>query len=103
MYQPTYRNFYRAVPIASEMEMGNITVEYNGMPTYFHNQSNDEIFVKYFDIKTGLTPITKYVRADKAVEEKKEDEGVNVYDEKINAINERIDGLCEMLEKGGKK
>lgn len=101
MYQP--RTFYRAVPIASEMEMGGITVEYNGMPTYFHNQSTDEIYVKYFDIKTGLTPITKYVRADKPIDESKEEEKANMYDEKLNAINERIDELYGMFEKGGKK
>lgn len=103
MYQPNYRTFYKAVPIGSELEMGNIAVEYNGMPTYFHNQSTDEIYVKYFDIKTGLTPIAKYVRSDKATDESKEEEKTNMYDEKINAINERLDGLCEMLEKGGKK
>ena len=82
MYQPNYRNFYKAIPIASEMEIGNITVEYNGMPTYFHNQSSDEIYVKYFDIKTGLTPITKYVRADKPIDESKEEEKANMYENK---------------------
>lgn len=103
MYQPNYRTFYKAVPIGSELEMGNIAVEYNGMPTYFHNQSTDEICVKYFDIKTGLTPIAKYVRSDKAVDESEEEEKTNMYDEKINAINERIDELYGMFEKGGKK
>lgn len=104
--QPYRQNGYRLIPVANEFEMNNITVDFNGTPTYFHNQNSNEIYVKQFDIKTGLTTTQKYIHSDNAghdLTEVKPESSINLYEEKFNAINERLDGLKEMLEKGGKK
>jgi len=97
---------FKVVPVANEFEMNNITVDFNGTPTYFHNQNSNEIYVKQFDIKTGLTTTQKFIHSDGAngdLTQVKPEESINLYEEKFNAINERLDGLYELLDKGGKK
>ena len=101
---PQYRPMvYRALPVSSESEMNAITVDFNGMPTYFHNQQTNEIYVKQFDIKTGLTTIQKFIKSD-GTEKPSGDENpsidMSLYDEKLNAITDRLTAL---EEKGGKK
>jgi hypothetical protein len=98
---------FKVIPVANEFEMNNITVDFNGMPTYFHNQNSNEIYIKQFDIKTGATTIQKFIKSDNAGHELtgvNPETGVNIYEEKLNAINERLDGLYELIEnKGAKK
>lgn len=103
MPQVPYQQFrpvgYKIIPIANDLEMGSITVEYNGTPTYFHNQSTDDIYVKYFDIKTGLTPTIKYVRSDKVNQGEQNNTAAEVnYDEQFKAVNERLDSVVEALK-----
>ena len=105
-----YQNGFRVVPIANETEINSIADDYSGIPIYFHNRSSNEIIVKQFDIKTGLTTIQKYVKSDSTEGQiSKENVKSDVdYSENFNAINDRIDGLKLMIEnlneaKGGKK
>ena len=106
-YMPQYRGInqtigYKVIPVSSLNEVNAITVDFNGTPTYFHNQANNEIYVKRFDIQTGLTTTQKFIKTDKPesdLSEAKPETGINSYDEKLDAINERIDGLKELLEK----
>ena len=112
-YMPYQQNFrpnqpmgYKVLPISNEMEMNNITVDFNGTPTYFHNQMSNEIYVKQFDIRTGLTTTQKYIKSDErghGLSEGKSETDISLYEEKINAINERIDGLEKRIEKKGVK
>lgn len=93
---------YRALPVSSEAEINNITVDFNGMPTYFHNQLTNEIFIKQFDIKTGITTLQKYVKFEgdsKPNNENKEQEKENILEKQINGLNDRIDTLQSMIEK----
>ena len=101
-----YPNGYKVLPVASENEVSNITVDFNGTPTYFHNQMTNEIYVKQFDIKTGVTSVQKFVKNDSPIE--KQEETKIDYSDKFEAINTRIDGLKDLLEnlnesRGGKK
>lgn len=101
-YNRPQQMIYRAIPVSSEAEVNNITVDFNGMPTYFHNQVTNEIYIKQFDIKSGLTTIQKYIKFEadsKPNNESKEAEKENVLEKQINALNDRIDGLKLMIEK----
>lgn len=98
---------YRIIPIANEFEMNNVTVDFNGTPTYFHNQNTNEIYTKQFDIKTGLTTTQKFIHSDNAgadISKENTQIDMNSYDEKLTALNERLDTLYDLVEsKGGKK
>ena len=93
--------FYKALPIANEAEMNNYTVDFNGMPTYFHNQATNEIYVKQFDIRTGLTTTQKFIKFEPASKpnlESKEENNIDLYKEELNAIYGKIDGLQEAIK-----
>ena len=104
-YQPQFRPqmqmFYKALPVTSEAEMNTYTVDFNGMPTYFHNQALNEIYVKQFDIKTGLTTTQKYIKFEadsKPNNESKTEKGINIYKDDFEALNDRLDGLEKMIK-----
>jgi hypothetical protein len=103
-YQQQLRTMgFKVIPVANEFEMNNITVDFNGTPTYFHNQNLNEIYVKQFDIKTGLTTTQKFIKSDNAGREingAKPESNINLYEDRFNAINDRLTAL---EEKGGKK
>lgn len=94
--------FYKALPIANDAEMNNYTVDFNGTPTYFHNQMTNEIYVKQFDMRTGLTSLQKYIKFEqdsKPVNESKEENNRDVLKEELDAIYGKIDGLQEAIKK----
>ncbi len=94
--------FYKALPIANEAEMNNYTVDFNGMPTYFHNQATNEIFVRQFDFRTGLTTTQKFVKSEPSSKpnlESKEENNIDLYKEELDAIYGKIDGLQEAIKK----
>ena len=104
LQQPQYARpmFYKALPIANEAEMNNYTVDFNGMPTYFHNQATNEIFVRQFDFRTGLTTTQKFVKyelTDKPENENKEENNKDVYKEELDAIYGKLNGLEETIKK----
>jgi hypothetical protein len=93
--------FYKALPIANEAEMNNYTVDFNGMPTYFHNQATNEIFVRQFDFRTGLTTTQKFVKSEPSNKpnlESKKENNRDLYKEELNAIYGKIDGLQEAIK-----
>ena len=91
---PNQQMFYKTLPVMSESEINNITVDFNGSPTYFHNQATNEIYIKQFDIRTGITNMQKYVKAE-ALNEIKQSEEVNKKD--FEALNSRLDNLEDIL------
>lgn len=103
LQQPQFARpmFYKALPIANEAEMNNYTVDFNGMPTYFHNQATNEIYVKQFDIRTGLTSTQKFVKFEPSstpVKESKEENKKDAFKEEFDAIYGKIDGLQEAIK-----
>lgn len=93
--------FYKALPVTSEAEMNTYTVDFNGMPTYFHNQATNEIYVKQFDIKTGLTTTQKYIKFEadsKPISESKTETDINTYKKDFECLNDRLDGLETLIK-----
>lgn len=104
LQQPQFARtmFYKALPIANEAEMNNYTVDFNGMPTYFHNQATNEIFVRQFDFRTGLTTTQKFVKFEPSstpVNESKEENNKDVLKEELDAIYGKLNGLEETIKK----
>lgn len=103
LQQPQFARpmFYKALPIANEAEMNNYTVDFNGMPTYFHNQATNEIYVKQFDIRTGLTSTQKFIKFEPSSKPNlgsKEENSKDVFKDELNAIYGKIDGLQEAIK-----
>ena len=96
-YQQNRQMFYKAIPIANESDMNNITVDFNGTPTYFHNQMTNEIYVRQFDIRTGLTTTQKFVRFEPSNKPIEGSENNRDYKEELEAIYGKINGLEEKI------
>lgn len=108
LQQPQFARpmFYKALPIANEAEMNNYTVDFNGMPTYFHNQATNEIFVRQFDFRTGLTSTQKFIKFEPSSKpnlESKEENNIDLYKKDFDALNGRLNGLEKMIENLNKK
>lgn len=104
-YQPQFRpqmqSIYKALPVTSEAEMNTYTVDFNGMPTYFHNQATNEIYVKQFDIRTGLTTTQKFIKFEadsKPNLESKKQDSIDLYKNELNAIYGKLDALEEKIK-----
>lgn len=92
----TQPQFYRVIPISSIDEANKMPVDFNGTPTYFHNQATNEIYIKQFDVKTGLSNLQVFSRALKG---DKTEKNINPYEEDFNAIKQKLDTLTEMFNK----
>lgn len=90
--QQSQPNFYKVLPISNRKEVDNIPVDLSGHPTYFHNQMNNEIYIKQFDVRTGLASIQEFKRADQAVGEQKEQ-----YINEFKSIHEQLNGIQRLL------
>lgn len=44
------------------------TIPFDGVPNYYHNTANDEVYIKRFDGNTGRSPVVTYRRVPEAEE-----------------------------------
>lgn len=87
--QPT--QCYKIIPISNKNDTNTAIADFNGTPIYFHNQSNNEIYIKQFDIKTGVTTLQEFKRVEQGVNEHQSN--VNPFEHDFKSINDKIDGL----------
>ena len=87
---------YRVIPISNIEEANKMSVDFNGTPTYFHNQATNEIYIKQFDVKTGLSNLQVFSRASSNGKSKND---INPFEESLNTINKKLDTLAEMFNK----
>lgn len=95
-YYPQQMPFNKVIPVSSEADMSRYTVDFNGNPTYFYNQATNEIFVKQFDMRTGMTNTQRFIKSEPtsvANNEPKLDDTIKVLDERIETINKRLEAL----------
>jgi len=105
MQQQSTPNF-KLYPISKESDINSIVADFSGSPLYFHNQSNDEIYIKQFDIKTGLTNLKKYKPLEGSLSQVNKEDNINPYEKDFKSINDRLDELKELIkpvEKEAKK
>lgn len=92
-YQSQQHLIYKMLPVSSIEEINSTPVDFNGAPTYFHNQPTDEIYIKQFDVRTGLSNLQVYNR--KINESKPKNE--NPLEKDLNVIKQRLDTLEKAL------
>ena len=98
-HQPqTNQQGYKLIPVSNRNEVNSFITDFNGTPVYFHNQATNEIYVKQFDIKTGLAKIQEFHHAESDLNHVEKENSINPYEENFKSINERLDGLYELLK-----
>lgn len=97
---------FKLIPVSSKNEVNSFITDFNGTPAYFHNQATNEIYIKQFDIKTGLAKIQEFKHVESDLSHDEEQNNINPYEKDFKAINERLDVIEQLLkpaEKEGKK
>ena len=97
---------FKLIPVSSKNEVNSFITDFNGTPVYFHNQATNEIYIKQFDIKTGLAKIQEFKHSESDLSHVENENNINPYEKDFKALNERFDTLFEILkpeEKEGKK
>ena len=87
--------FFRMIPVTNIEEANATQIDIQGTPTFFFNQSANEVYLKKFNINTGKADFVKFIKANEVVE-KKEDN--------FKKLNDRLDSIVSLLQadKGGK-
>ena len=85
---------YKLIPISSIEEANSTPVEFNGSPTYFHNQATNEIYIKQFDVKTGLSNLQVFSRNLTNTTPKN---NINTFEKDLDIIKQKLEALEKAL------
>ena len=97
-YQYGMQRQSRIIPITNRQEANSTQVDYNGVPTFFYNQSTGEIYKKQFDIATGLATFQEYTLTGSPISNENTPIGNITYKDELNAIYGKIDGLEQTIK-----
>ena len=86
---------YKVIPISNKNETNSVITDFNGTPIYFHNLSSNEIYIKQFDIKTGLATLQEFKRVEQLSEDKQVN--INPYADDFKSINKKLDSIEKLL------
>jgi len=102
MFNPSLQqNVLKMYAVTNKEEATATPVDFNGIPTFFYNQSTNEIYKKQFDINSGLAVLQEFKKNEPLQEpESKENEvpNINPYEDDFKALNDKIDGLRKTFE-----
>jgi len=89
---------YKIIPISNKNDTNAAIADFNGTPIYFHNQSNNEIYIKQFDVKTGVTTLQEFKRVESPLSDDKDTNNVNIYKNDFQSLNDKIDSLQKTFD-----
>jgi hypothetical protein len=85
---------FKVVPVTNIEEANASQVDLNGNPVFFFNKGKNEIYLKQFNLQTGLADFYTFSRVELATEAPQ-----IATKEDFKVINEKLDGLYSILEK----
>lgn len=94
---------YRMVAVSDVAEANATTVDNNGLPTFFYNKGKNEIYLKALDVNTGGAIFQKFTLATMPINESKGQNDKDVYSDKLNSIEGKLDSLALLFEDKRKK
>lgn len=89
MQQP----YFKMIAVTNEQEANATPVDImNGTPTFFYNKSSNEIYMKQSQ-PNGTANFVKFGLLRQADLRENTSNNTNLYDDKLNAINDKLDTL----------
>ena len=85
---------FKVVPVANIEEANASQVDLNGNPVFFYNKGKNEIYIKQFNLQSGLADFYTFSRVEATTETPQ-----IVTKDDFKLINEKIDGLYAILDK----
>ena len=89
----------KMIPVSNKDEAMAAQVDLvYGTPSFFHNKSQNEIYLKQFDVSNGAAIFKTYIEKPIEVEEKKEEQVTKPdYEVELRYISEGVDNLHRIL------
>ena len=94
---PTSQGF-KVVPVTNIEEANASQVDLQGNPVFFYNKGKNEIYLKQFNINTGLADFYVFAKAERPLSDVKPVPSVNTYEKDFKALNDKLDGLYALLK-----
>ena len=99
--QNLQQNVLRMFAVTNKEEANATPVDFNGVPTFFYNQSTNEIYKKQFDINSGLAVLQEFKKNEPIPEPGLKEntlQNINPYEKDFKALNTKIDDLQKTFE-----
>ena len=93
MQMPMQQTYFKMIAVTNEQEANATPVDImNGTPTFFYNKSSNEIYMKQ-SLPNGTANFVKFGLLRQADLRENTSSNANLYDDKLNAINDKLDTL----------
>lgn len=97
MQAQTTQPAFKMIPVTNEYEANATPVDVlNGIPTFFYNQSANEVYMKQ-SLPNGAATFIKFAKRNEAELKENVVPGANIYEKDFKALNEKIDGLYKLF------
>ena len=96
--QPLQSQGFKVIPVTNIEEANASQVDLQGNPVFFYNKGRNEIYLKQFNITTGLADFYVFAKVEQTLKDVKPVLGVNTYEKDFKALNDKIDGLYAILK-----
>lgn len=94
---------YRTMLVSNIEEANASQVSTDGQPAFYYNKGKNEIYLKQFDINTGGAIFQRFSLVKMPVNEGNIENDKNVYFERLDAIESKLDMLASLFEEKPKK
>lgn len=95
MQQP----YFKMIAVTNEQEANATPVDImNGTPTFFYNKSSNEVYMKQ-SMPNGTANFVKFGLLKQADLKENTSKSIEIYDDKLNAINGKLDTLLATVPK----
>lgn len=82
---------FKVLPVTNIEEANASQIDLNGNPVFFYNKGKNEVYIKQFNVQTGLADFYTFTRVENATKTESKDE--------FKLINDKLDKLYSILEK----
>ena len=96
--QPPQPQGFKVILVTNIEEANASQVDLQGNPVFFYNKGRNEIYLKQFNINTGLADFYVFAKAEQALKDVKPVPSTNTYEKDFKALNDKIDGLYAILK-----
>jgi hypothetical protein len=87
---------FKVIPVANIEEANASQVDLNGNPVFFYNKGKNEIYLKQFNIQTGLADFYTFSKMEMV--NGNMEAPTPITKEDFKQINEKLDGLYSILK-----
>lgn len=95
------QNGMNIIPVSAKEEATATPIDLvNGIPTFFYNKGQNEIYLKQFDVQTGTATLKTFIQTghdSKPNVESKSDFDINTYQKDMDYLKAGIDGLYKIF------